>query len=871
MRWTTFKHGPAGRALPFALALLAGTIGSISPAHAGEEVRRAIPPSILTDPAPVQSVGREGRSVELAGNGATVRLSTDRIPAGSGKAKLVVRGLSRPRGAVLSASLAPRGGGDPLAAASTRARTLGLTDLPSDPGRYRLTVRVGGRTVGSAPIAIAPQGRTPVADRGARANAVAASAPSRQSVDASEPNADLYFDQAPQASSAVAIAFGDPGRTIAATADADGPPVVVVSDLGLRPGSEVARTMPGEGTGTPAVAANPVGDLWAAAAGSDGGPILLSRISPGSNEFANPLVELPDGGDLHQQPALAVDPGASIAATWVRTAGTTQEVVVSACDISARASDCDASSAWSEPVAVGAGPAQYASPDIDFGPGGELYAVWWNASSANAIEANRCAEGEDCSSGSSWDELTKIEDLDASGGEPLPLFCPIIAAPGGLVGPSPQIEIGADGTVHVSYSDLRDNADPSNPTRCTGAGTDASFDSYVASGAAPDLFPKPNTGVRLSGDDPDALNDHFLPAISIDEETGTIEASLYSTKDNVSGQFTHRYLATSTDGGRSFKTRDRLTSDPSRFSGSQSNGFDYGDRQAMDSHGGVSRAVWTDARSLQNNDGDLYGLVPPAETTITASPPAVTPNPTESVSFTSEASRVECALDGLAFAECTSPVSYGPLPNGPHTVRVLATDQIGNPVDPTPSVVNWRTEDLDPPETTLVEAPPEILFEKRAPFDLAADEQEAIFECSFDGEPFQRCRPPKAPKVELGRHVFAFRAVDIGGNADPTPVSASFRRKRACKQIGGKLKRKLACALERCAEISPNRKTKRKRCIAKAEKRNAKAKLKKQVRKCRDIGPKKKRAACIDKAERRFEKRLAKIEKKKRRRKKRRN
>lgn len=864
MRWTTFKPGPAGRALPFLVALLLGMIASTPSARAGEEVRRAIPPSILTDPVPVQTVGREGRPIELAGSEATVRVSTDRIPAGVAEATLSVRRLSGPPGARLSATLSPRDGGASVAGSETRRRKLLLTGLSADPGRYRLTVAVAGRTVGSTPVAVVPQGRTPVADRSPRARASAASAPSRQSINAAEPNADLYFDQGPQASSAVAIAGGDPGRTIAATADEAGPPVVIVSNLGLRAGSEVQRTVPGSSTGTPAVAADPTGDLWAAAASAGGGPILLSRISPGSDAFTNPLVELPDfGADLNQQPALAVDPGASIAAAWVRSAGTKQEVVVSVCDISAAAADCDSASAWSGPVAVSAAPAQYASPDLDFGPDGELSAVWWNASSTNAIEANRCAIGEDCAAAASWNELTKIEDLDSAGGAPLPLFCPIIAAPGGLVGPSPQIAVSSEGMIHISYSDLRNNADPSNPTRCTGAGTDATFDSYVASGVAPELFPAPNSGVRISFDGAGDLNDNFLPAISVDEENETIEASFYSTQDNVSGQFTHRYLATSTDDGLTFRSQGRLTSDRSRFSGSQSNGFDYGDRQAMDSVGGVSRAVWTDARALQNNDGDLYGLVPPSDSTITSSPAEVTPNPTESVSFTSEATRVECSLDGLAFVACTSPVTYGPLPNGPHTVRVLATDQLGNPVDPTPAVANWRTEDLDPPETTLVEGPPEVTFDKRVSYDLAADEEGAIFECSFDGEPFQRCRPPKSPKVELGRHVFSFRAVDIGGNADPTPASASFLRKRACKQIGPKLKRKLACALERCAEIQPNRKTKRKRCVAKAEKRNAKAKLKKELRECRGIGSDRKRAECIAKAERRFERRLAKIEKRK--------
>ncbi len=866
MRWTTLKGGSAGRALIFVMALLAGSIGIwTSTAAAGEQQRRAIPPSILTDPPTVEPLGRDARPVELSGSEARVRVSADRIAAASPAAAVVVRALDRPAGAVLSASLEPVDSDEVVATGSTARRTLSLADLPADPGRYELTVAVGGRELGTAPIALVPQARSLIADTSAVATAAKRGAPSRQRVAAGDLNADLYFDEGPQASSAVAIAFGDPGRTISATADAGGAPIVVVSNDGLRAGSETALTMPGGGIGTPAVAADPAGDLWAAAAGGAGGsPIRVARIPPGSASFAGSPVELPSGGaaDLQQAPTLAVDPGNQIAAGWVRTNGINQEVVVSVCDISGGASACDSASAWSAPVPVSAAPAQYATPDLGFGPAGEIYAVWWNASSANAIEANRCAAGEDCTTASSWNEQSKIEDLDAAGGAALPLLCPIVAAPGGLVGPSPSVAVGADGLVHIAYSDLRDNADPGNSTRCTGGGSDATFDSYVASGAAPEAFPNANAGVRLSTDAPTALNDHFLPALTVDDESGLVEASFYSTQDNVSGQFTHRYYATSADGGRSFQGAGRLSSDRSRFSGAQSNGVDYGDRQSMDSVGGVTRAVWTDARALQNNDGVLYGLVPPSDTTITAGPPTVTPNATESVSFTTNAYRTECALDGLAFGECTSPVTYGPLPNGSHTVRVLATDKLGNPVDPTPATVSWQTQDLDPPETTVTQAPPEVTFERKVTFDLAADEQAAIFECSYDGLDYQRCRPPKSQKIELGRHVFNFRAVDVGGNADPTPASVNFVRKRECKQIRGKLKRKFACALERCGEIAKNRKNKRKGCIAKATKRNAKAKLKKQVRKCREIGPQKKRAACITKAEKKFDKAIAKAEKK---------
>ncbi|MGH9023510.1 MAG: DUF7594 domain-containing protein, partial [Acidimicrobiia bacterium] len=58
----------------------------------------------------------------------------------------------------------------------------------------------------------------------------------------------------------------------------------------------------------------------------------------------------------------------------------------------------------------------------------------------------------------------------------------------------------------------------------------------------------------------------------------------------------------------------------------------------------------------------------------------------------------ECAMDGLAFAPCTSPHSYSGLPAGAHTFEVRAIDPAGN-VDPTPARRSWT---VNPATTTTV-------------------------------------------------------------------------------------------------------------------------------------------------------------------------
>lgn len=832
MRRATYSRGPAGRRLSLATALaLAGLILIVAAAASAGDRGRGTATKVAPQPRQPIDARADDDRVRFRASGNRVVVSSGRLLAGRPDQRLRVR-VRGAAGDQLGAYLHPAGRpGRRLAEATGTGPVLTLAGLPADPGRYRLAVERDGERLGSTRIEIVAQSRQLRADPPA-GKAVAAKnvrRPQKLSLASGDVNADLYFRGGSQASSDVAIASGDPGRTIAASADVTRPAAVLISEIGLRPGSELRRRIPGRARSksgplrtvpvccAPAVAADPSGDMWAAAATFDGGgPIVVNRIGSGSTSFRSESVALPTAGASQQEkPTVAVDPGGAISVGWVRTTGTSQQVVVSSCDLSGGAAGCDAPDAWSDPVAVNPG-GLYASPDLDYGPDGSLYASWWNAGSANAVELDRCAAGEDCSNSASWNERATIDRLDSRGGRPLPLFCPIIAAPGGLVGPSPSVEVGPAGDVHVAYSDLRDNADPSNPSRCTATGSDSTFDSYVASGRAPGELPPTGSGVRLSDDGAGDLNDHFLPAIAVDED-GTVEASFYSTVGDPSGERPHRVYASSRDGGLSFSAPAPVSTDRSRFAGPRSDGVDYGDRQGMDSVGGVTRIVWTDARPLQNNDGDLYGLVPAADSTITESPPEVTENAIEKVSVASQASRIECSLDGRPAFPCNGTVTVGPVPNGNHALRVTATDLLGNPVDRSPEFATWTTRDLEPPETTLTGSPPRKTFEKLITLSFAADEPGASFQCSYDGRRFRICPEPKSVKPSLGRHVFKVRAVDVGGNVDPTPAHTRFKRRPACKQIRNKLKRRRACALERCKEI--RRKKKRQRCTKQAKRK----------------------------------------------------
>ncbi len=617
-------------------------------------------------------------------------------------------------------------------------------------------------------------------------------------------NHDLSFQEGSEASSAIAVEIDDPDRVIAASNDAGSPPQAFVSNEGLAAGSVGRRFLPSAalapgGAQTtvspccdPAVTADANGNLWMAVATSAGaGPIALGRIAAGTTNFGSLTAALPTApaATAAEKPALAVLSDEVIAATWVETAGGARRVAYSECDLSAEVADCDDPGNWSAPVAVtGGGGGPYSMPAIDLSPSGDVYLTWWDAGADNAIELDRCKTGEDCTVGASWNEDAAVAGLDAfdddgaGGADPLPLRCPIIGAPGGLVNPSPSVEIGPDGTVYVAYGNLRDNPDPGEPTRCSASGTDETWDVFVAAGAAPGNFPIPNGGRRLSADGPLDPNDHFLPALSVDPSSDEVEATFYTTASDPGGQRALRAYVSSSDSGLSWSTPVALADAESRFSGPLSDGIDYGERQGTDSAGGVLRTVWTDNRPLQSRDPDLYVLSPVVETSIDAGPGGAVPNAISSFSFSTAAPRIECRIDGANFAKCISPRMVGPLANGAHNFSARGTDLAGNVMDPTPPTSFWTVADQDPPETTLTLKPKKKTKSKRPAFEFIADELGARFQCRYDTGEWRNCMPPKKGKVTVGRHKFAVHAIDVGGNIDPTPAKYKFKRKRQCSK-----------------------------------------------------------------------------------------
>ena len=161
---------------------------------------------------------------------------------------------------------------------------------------------------------------------------------------------------------------------------------------------------------------------------------------------------------------------------------------------------------------------------------------------------------------------------------------------------------------------------------------------------------------------------------------------------------------------------------------------------------------------------------------------------TDSVTFT-------CSLDGATATGCGSgrqgTVSYHGLSQGAHRFSVFAA--VVRPPHTARADRSWTVAPPPPPRDTT---PPETIIESAvggpvladnatlplslgtvplniATFTFRASEQ-ATFTCSLDGRTFPCTSPLRNPHLASGAHRFDVRAVDLAGNADPTPAMQTW-------------------------------------------------------------------------------------------------
>jgi hypothetical protein len=133
----------------------------------------------------------------------------------------------------------------------------------------------------------------------------------------------------------------------------------------------------------------------------------------------------------------------------------------------------------------------------------------------------------------------------------------------------------------------------------------------------------------------------------------------------------------------------------------------------------------------------------------------------------------QCSLDGSPFSDCSSPVVYTGLGEGPHTFQVRVRDSVGN-FDPTPAIDTW-TIDVTAPDTSIASGPSGAVAAASASFTFTSNEAGVTFACSIDGAGFQPCTSPyNVAGLAQGAHSFAVVAIDGAGHRDPSPATASW-------------------------------------------------------------------------------------------------
>ena len=167
------------------------------------------------------------------------------------------------------------------------------------------------------------------------------------------------------------------------------------------------------------------------------------------------------------------------------------------------------------------------------------------------------------------------------------------------------------------------------------------------------------------------------------------------------------------------------------------------------------------------------------DTTFDAAPEASTESVDATFRFAANepGSTFMCALDGPSFNACGSPVVLTGLSVGTHTFDVRATDPAGN-VESEPAHHAWtivEPPDRTPPETTLASGPSSPTESRSAQFTFSASESGATFECALDGAAFATCTSPaEYTGLSAADHTFEVWAIDLAGNADPTPESFTW-------------------------------------------------------------------------------------------------
>ncbi|MFV0318709.1 MAG: Ig-like domain repeat protein [Microthrixaceae bacterium] len=164
--------------------------------------------------------------------------------------------------------------------------------------------------------------------------------------------------------------------------------------------------------------------------------------------------------------------------------------------------------------------------------------------------------------------------------------------------------------------------------------------------------------------------------------------------------------------------------------------------------------------------------------TITSAPPTYSDSADATIGYSvnDPAATVECSIDGQVWQDCgptPGQVSLSGLGDGPHTVSIKATDNVGN--QSSPAVATWRVDTTDP-VVSIDGGTPAVTNSTTGEVTFSVeDASPTTTECRLDGtDPWTECTTgAQFPGLAEGAHTIEVRATDAAGNAGPA-ASWSF-------------------------------------------------------------------------------------------------
>lgn len=148
---------------------------------------------------------------------------------------------------------------------------------------------------------------------------------------------------------------------------------------------------------------------------------------------------------------------------------------------------------------------------------------------------------------------------------------------------------------------------------------------------------------------------------------------------------------------------------------------------------------------------------------ITGGPTGPTPTSTPTFTFTTtNASTIDCRLDGGTYAACTSPFTTPALSEGLHSFEVRVRDVALNQANASQSF----TVDTTSPTVAIQSGPSGPTNQVRPTFTFVTGGSPMLTQCRFDAGAFAGCSSPFTPVTALapGGHTFEVRVTDAAGN-----------------------------------------------------------------------------------------------------------